>query len=144
MIERTWDGLPVSAERPHGASIVVWRTTEAGLEFLLLHRAHEGPDYAGDWAWNPPGGARVPGEPIDECARRELAEETGLTVEFRATACFDGDEWLVYEAEAPAEAEVVLSPEHDAYRWLPLQEAYELCLPRRVADQLACVARTLG
>jgi hypothetical protein len=47
----TWDGLPVAADPPYGASVLVGRRDAGGeREWLLLHRAHGGPDYAGDWA----------------------------------------------------------------------------------------------
>ena len=47
----TWDGLPVAADPPYGASVLVWRRDAGGeRQWLLLHRAHGGPDYAGDWA----------------------------------------------------------------------------------------------
>jgi 8-oxo-dGTP pyrophosphatase MutT (NUDIX family) len=78
MQRATWDGLAVSREKPYGASVVVWRYIDGEREFLLLHRrAPGGPDFAGDWAWTPPGEARLPGESIDQTARRELREETG-------------------------------------------------------------------
>jgi 8-oxo-dGTP pyrophosphatase MutT (NUDIX family) len=63
-----------------GALVVVYRRGERGLEYLVLHRGHSGPAYEGDWAWGPPGGAREAGESVDECARRELLEETGLAL----------------------------------------------------------------
>jgi hypothetical protein len=63
MQRATWDGLAVSREKPYGASVVVWRYIDGEREFLLLHRrAPGGPDFAGDWAWTPPGEARLPGE----------------------------------------------------------------------------------
>jgi len=43
---------------PFGATIVVVRGQAAATEALLLHRAHNGPEYAGDWAWTPPAGER--------------------------------------------------------------------------------------
>jgi len=37
--ESTWDGLPVAADEPHGAAIVVRRPeANGGWEYLLLHR----------------------------------------------------------------------------------------------------------
>jgi hypothetical protein len=74
----TWDGEPVSRERPHGATIVVASRAPQGWRYVLLHRAHRGPDWAGDWAWTPPAGSRKPGEDVTACAVRELEEETGL------------------------------------------------------------------
>ncbi|MGH2371606.1 MAG: NUDIX domain-containing protein, partial [Chloroflexota bacterium] len=99
----TWDGLPISDEVPHGATVVVFRRLTGGTEFLLLHRAHNGPAYEGDWAWTPPSGARFPGEPIAVCARRELREEAGLELDVVPADC-GTPSWQVYVAEAPPEA----------------------------------------
>jgi 8-oxo-dGTP pyrophosphatase MutT (NUDIX family) len=141
--DTTWDGLPVSAEPPHGVSVVVWRRSKNGVEWLLLHRAHHGPEYSGDWAWGPPAGARLPDEPIEECVRRELEEEVGHVFAARPTRC-GAEDWPVYEAEAPPDLEVALSAEHDGCRWLPLEDAQALCLPAYVGDSLACVAALVG
>jgi 8-oxo-dGTP pyrophosphatase MutT (NUDIX family) len=46
-------------------------------------RLRNGPDYTGAWARTPPSGARLPGAPVEDCARRELREETGAM-------CMDG------------------------------------------------------
>jgi hypothetical protein len=75
----TWDGLPISHEPPYGATVVVYRDRGRAPEVLLLHRAHHGPDHAGDWTWTPPTGSRLPDEPIDQCARRELPDWRRLT-----------------------------------------------------------------
>jgi 8-oxo-dGTP pyrophosphatase MutT (NUDIX family) len=136
---QTADGRRVTREPPFGASVVVWRPAADGVEWLVLHRAHHGADYEGDWAWGPPSGARLPGEAVDACARRELWEEAGLELEVRRTSC-GTSEWAVYEAEAPAHAAVALSAEHDAFRWLPLDEAAAACLPAQVADGLRAIA----
>jgi dATP pyrophosphohydrolase len=123
-------------QRPLGASVVVWRQGETGREWLLLRRRHApGPD----WKWTPPSGARDGEEPVEECARRELSEETGLSLELEATPC-NGDEWVVFAAEAPPGTQVVLDDEHDDFAWLPLDEALARCRPQVVADGLACVA----
>lgn len=105
---RTWDGLPVSAERPYGASVLVWRAGAGRREWLILHRRHHGPAYEGDWAWTPPSGARLPGEPVEACARRELTEETGLGALALVPTDCGNDEWVLYAAEAPMDAEVRL------------------------------------
>jgi 8-oxo-dGTP pyrophosphatase MutT (NUDIX family) len=128
---RTWDDRPISREKPYGATVVVRR----GDEVLLLHRAHEGPDYDGDWAWTPPSGARLPGESLDECARRELLEEAGLELHLRRVPSAH-DDWTLWVADAPVDAEVRLDDEHDAYLWLPVDDAAALCKPERVAAGL--------
>ena len=142
-METTWDGLPVARERPFTACVVVWRDGAGGREFLVLHRAHFRPDFAGDWAWTPPSGARQPGEDPAAAAARELREETGLELPLEPVESPDPDV-AHYLAEAPREAEVALDAEHDGYRWLPLEAAAELCLPAAVADGLRAAAASLA
>jgi 8-oxo-dGTP pyrophosphatase MutT (NUDIX family) len=75
----TWDGRQIAAATPQGSSIVVRRLGPAGrFSYLLVHRAVNGADYEGDWAWTPPAGARQPGEAIFPATLRELDEETGI------------------------------------------------------------------
>ena len=136
----TWDGRPVSVEPPFGVSVVVWRPAAEGREFLVVHRAHEGPDYEGEWAWTPPAGARLPGEEVAECARRELLEETGLRLDCTPTDCGSA-EWEVFVAEAPADAEISLDPEHDRFAWLSASQAERVCLPASVGESIAAVAK---
>lgn len=81
----TYDGLAITPDPHFGASIIIFRRTESAIELLLLHRAHQGPDYEGDRAWTPPAGARWLGEHPDEGARRELKEETALILPLRRT-----------------------------------------------------------
>ncbi len=128
---RTWDGEPTARDNPLAVAVIVRR----GEDLLILHRAHEGPDYAGSWAWGPPAGARHPGEDVFACGRRELREETGLELDLAPHAAPD-DVVAIYTAEAPASAQIQLSGEHDEFRWVSLDEAIALCRPARVADQL--------
>jgi 8-oxo-dGTP pyrophosphatase MutT (NUDIX family) len=142
-METTWDGAPVARERPYASCVVVWREGAVDREFLVLHRAHYGPDFAGDWAWTPPSGARQPGEDPDVAAARELREETGLDLPLERIDSANPDIAL-YVAQAPRSNEVVLDPEHDAHRWLPLDAAAALCLPATVADCLRAAATVAG
>lgn len=139
----TWDGQPIAEDWPHGVTVVVYRPTPAGLELLLLHRARHGPDYAGDWAWTPPAGCRLPGEGVDVCARRELYEEAGLHVPMRRLD--DGGDWAVYLAEADGDTEVTLhDPEHDRFEWVSAHEALRRVRPAvplaTLRDALAALA----
>ena len=133
--ETTWDGRPVATDWPRGVSVAVYRYVRGELEVLLLHRAHHGPEYEGDWAWTTPAGCRLPGEDVDACAARELFEEAGLTLAMRRFD--DGEEWARYLAEAPSDAVVTLhDPEHDRYVWVSTEEALRLGRPDPPLDAL--------
>jgi 8-oxo-dGTP diphosphatase len=54
--------------------IVILTMTDGGLQVLLVRRGEE--PFKGMWAI--PGGFKRPAETLDEAAKRELAEETGV------------------------------------------------------------------
>ncbi len=139
----TWDGAPVSQEKPYGTTILVYRWKQGQVEFLVLHRVYNGLEYDGDWAWTPPSGARFPGENVDVCARRELGEETGLALDMEKTD-FGTEDWLVYLAEAPPEAGITLSPEHDRWTWCPAEEAQRICRPAAVGEPIRLAGEYLA
>ncbi len=131
----THDGQPVAQDHPHGATVVVRRPGTAGWEYLVLHRAHEGPDFAGDWAWTAPAGCRLPGEPVEPGALRELAEESGI-VDVAIWAVDLSGRWAAFAAEVDVEQLVTLDAEHDRYEWLPADAAVARILPASVAEQI--------
>lgn len=128
------DGEPITTEQPRGASVGVYRQADRGVEWLMLHRCKDGAGYEGDWAWGPPAGSRLPGEPSGWCARRELREETGLDVE--AEPAGSTGRWDVYTYEAPIGWEPLLSAEHDRCDWLPAEAALERSRPAAAGDEL--------
>ncbi len=133
--ERTWDGLPVAQDRPHGAQIVVRRPAlqaRGEMEYLLLHRAARGPDYEGDWAWTPPSGARLPGEPVLTAAERELAEEAGISGAELVPVDLSGG-WAAFALMAGPGTQVRLDAEHDRFAWLPADQAARRCTVEDVA-----------
>lgn len=130
----TYDGVPIAGEPPYGASIIVYRDGGGEIEFLLLHRAHSGPDYEGDWAWTPPAGARQPGEGIHECARRELLEEIGLELPLHQTE-IGTNNWRVYAAKLDDGREIRLDEEHDRFEWVDVTQVSR-CKPERVAAHI--------
>lgn len=66
-----------SVQRPVvGVGVVVLRTGGAGLEVLLIRRGQ--PPRAGEWSI--PGGKQEWGETVQEAARREVMEETGVEI----------------------------------------------------------------
>jgi 8-oxo-dGTP pyrophosphatase MutT (NUDIX family) len=140
-MESTWDGLPIADDLPTGTVVAVFRRRDECIEWLVLHRAHRGPAFDGDWAWGAPSGCRLPGEAVEDCAHRELFEETGL--DSSPAPLLHDDEWPLFMVEAPTGTEVRLSREHDAYRWVDLLTACGLIKPELVAEQLRRAARLL-
>jgi 8-oxo-dGTP pyrophosphatase MutT (NUDIX family) len=114
---------------PLGVLVVVVRDGARGSkEFLVLHDTGEGD---GDWAWGPPRGARAESETADECAVRELREETGLSLPVSPTD-LGSDVCPVYIAEASGQVAVQLSDEHDEFAWVSADRAAEMCRPTEV------------
>lgn len=148
---RTWDGIEIAADNPTGSTVVVRRVGSLGEnECLVLHRSHQGPDYAGDWAWTSPAGCRQPGEAVYPAALRELAEEAGLlgfhpwAVDFSGPAG-NSDEpgrWALFAVDVPAATEVhLVDPEHDRFEWVSPAQAVQRVLPRYVATGIERAAR---
>jgi 8-oxo-dGTP pyrophosphatase MutT (NUDIX family) len=130
----TWDGEPISREPPHGATIVLASRAPEGWRYVLLHRAHHGPDYNGDWAWTPPSGSRKPGEALAACAARELEEETGLRATPQPVRTQDVG-WAVFALEVPWGTQVTADgTEHDRLEWVTYDEARRRCRPDALLD----------
>lgn len=71
---------------------------------------------------------------MEVCARRELREETGL--DLVPALVLDDEDWPVFLIVAAPDAEVRLSAEHDAYRWVDLAAALAMIRPGMVAEQV--------
>jgi 8-oxo-dGTP pyrophosphatase MutT (NUDIX family) len=141
----TWDGEPVSRERPHGATVVVASRAPQGWRYLLLHRAHHGgPAREGDWAWTPPSGSRKPGEDLLACVARELREEVGWAAPAQPVLTGDVD-WAVFALEVPWATDVVVDGnEHDRFEWVSFAEARRRCQPAELAASFLTGCRTAG
>lgn len=61
----------------HPGAVVILPVLDA--ENVVLLRNHR--FVIGETLWEVPAGTREPDEPLEECAKRELAEETGYTAE---------------------------------------------------------------
>lgn len=122
--------------------VVVRRGPDGRTVILLVHR----PRYDD---WTLPKGKAEPGESDEDCALREVEEETSL-------ACKLGEEVAVseytdssgrpkrvrYFAMAPPDAEAAPQNEVDAVRWLDREQAIEELTYRRDRDVLERFARS--
>src|SRR5262249_889060 len=102
---------------------VVTRATGAGIEVLVVHR----PRYA-DWSF--PKGKAEPGESDEECALREVEEETGLVCELAdglsSTSYTDGagrPKRVRYWRMRPVGGSLQFLHEVDDARWLTREHA---------------------
>ena len=141
------DSIPGPSPR-RAAGAVVFRRTERGVRLLVL-RAYKN--------WDFPKGLIEPGETELDAAKRETAEETGLTDldfpfgdAYRDTAPYAGGKVARYfiaetgatEIELPVSPELG-RPEHHEWRWVGYDEAEEL-LPPRLGIVLEWARRTIG
>lgn len=130
------------------AGAVVFRRTPRGPRYLVL-RAFKN--------WDFPKGLVETGEDQLDCAKREVAEETGLAdldypfgEEFRETLPYAGNKVARYYLAETEQVEIIMPvspvlgrPEHHEYRWVSLDEAEEL-LPPRLAAVLDWAQRTIS
>lgn len=119
---------------------VVWRPGPDGVEVLLVHR----PKYDD---WTIPKGKADPGESDEDCARREVEEETGLRCELG-----DHLDDVAYQDRAgrpkvarywamrPLSGRFVPGPEVDEVRWVALDDARAQLSYRRDARVLDAFA----
>jgi 8-oxo-dGTP diphosphatase len=113
---------------------------QRGGEILILKRA--GGEATGGWYL--PGGAVDAGETVEESARRELLEESGLAPAGALTCVavahmhVYGHESLqvLYACDCP-DGDVVLSHEHDGARWIDPVDYRERYLSSEVIEQFA-------
>ncbi|KAB7847269.1 NUDIX hydrolase [Streptomyces mobaraensis] len=116
------DDLARAAERDGIAKTVVGAViADEGGKILLLHRPAD--DYLGG-LWELPSGGVDDGETLIEALRREVAEETGLTVtaiggylghfDYRSGS---GRTTRQFNFTATVTGETVTLTEHDAHLW---------------------------
>ncbi|OAD52275.1 Bis(5'-nucleosyl)-tetraphosphatase [asymmetrical] [Eufriesea mexicana] len=121
---------------------VIFRRMQGVVEYLLLQVSY------GEYHWSPPKGHVDPGESDMETALRETKEEAGLLP--NDLNIFENvKQELNYEANGKPKiviywlAELLnidkviqLSCEHQAYKWLPLEEARSIAKYQDMQDTL--------
>lgn len=96
----------------------------------------------GESSWGLPGGHLEPGESVEDCARRETAEETGLQITNTVNVGFTNDIFqaekkhyvtLFVEATDPGGTPQVMEPEKcESWEWFSLSQLPEdLFIPLR-------------
>lgn len=110
----------------------------AGIMFLtnegkvLLIRRGDGGDYPQTWAV--PGGHQNKGETLEDCARRECFEETGIKYDGKLEVLFDNGQFRTYIAKNVEQQKVRLNDESTGYDWchvdnppMPLHPGQNIC-----------------
>ena len=132
--------FPILGRVRTGVEVAVFVTRKSLSEVLVLHRSPKQGGY-----WHVVAGGAEPGEAIEEAARRELREETGLVatvagglkvVEYAyplteepadRRSRYDPSvvqvEVTCFHVTAPDEWEPKLDWEHDGHRWCEPDEA---------------------
>jgi 8-oxo-dGTP pyrophosphatase MutT (NUDIX family) len=136
--------LPVDDDGPAkvAAGGLVVRTGAAGPEVLLVHRVRHGD-------WSIPKGATAPGETVEQCAVREVREETGLRcrlgAEIRGVTYRDRNNrakhvrfWHMTPVGPPGSPDPA---EVDEVRWVPLAEAAAMLTRKRDRQVVTAFAR---
>jgi 8-oxo-dGTP pyrophosphatase MutT (NUDIX family) len=121
----------------YALSAVVY--AERGDEILLLKRA-AGSALAGQWYL--PGGMVEHGELPEDGARRELLEESGLTIDgdLELIGCYPmrvyGHDVLQisYRGSITSASEAVISHEHDGFRWVRASDMRALLSDEVIED----------
>ena len=129
---------PVAAAalpRPAGLRLATLVYVRDGDLTLMLHR-NARPDDTHYGKWNGLGGKFEPGESPEQCMRREVFEESGLTVEeaelkgVLTFPDFDGEhDWYAFVyLVTRTSGELGPDPAEGSLRWVPTAELLDLTL----------------
>jgi 8-oxo-dGTP diphosphatase len=134
-------------ETIRAAGGVVWRPSEwlpGRIDIVLVHR----PAYDD---WTIPKGKAVTDETDEECAIREVEEETGFVVELgpelattRYLDRYAKPKMVRYWAMTPVSGELRGSKEVDIARWLPFDRARQMLTYERDQPIVDALPEALG
>lgn len=117
---------------PNAASVALIRLDRV----LLIKRAFAPYQHL----WTLPGGRREPGESIEDCARREIAEELGLVVtdvQHVLTQTLSAEYCLAVFASTAFAGMIAPSDEISDHRWVTMAEAAQMRTTSRLDRILA-------
>jgi len=128
------------------ASGIMFMTDDG--EILFLRRGNGG-DYPNHWAVA--GGHQAQGETLEECARRECFEETGINYQGELKVLYDDGQFCTYLAKVGKRYDVKLNYESTGYDWaspknppLPLHPSLQNALRIASVDTELDVARLMS
>lgn len=134
------DEMPINNQGgPLGRAAGIMFLTPQG-ETLLIRRGSGGGDFPNTWCV--PGGHQLPnGESLEDCARRECFEETGIKYEGPLEVLFDDGQFCTYIARNCEKHNVVLNYESTGFDWcspqtppLPLHPGLDVAFRMAMAN----------
>lgn len=119
----------MNLDKPYTISVYATIWNDEG-EFLLLKRSKDSNNNPGKW--DLPGGKMELDETLKEALVREVREETGISIvpgEIAGYATYELPERRVIAVIVDGgyiTSNVILSPEHTEYSWVPLDDVFEM------------------
>ena len=131
--------MPIAHDGPFGRAAGIMLLTKDN-EALLIRRGMGGGDFPGTWCV--PGGHQKADETLEEAARRECFEETGIKYDGELKVLHDDGQFCTYIARDVEKSEVKLNYESTGYDWCGIDTPSLPCHPGLEAAFRIASART--